>query len=182
MESKSNNKLVNRISDKDKLIKKLNNNLIEQNKLSEEKISLLIKNKNKINEKLNLIQKEKDEYENKKESEIKKYQLNLKADNKIIKELYNEKQKLIKSKRESELLNKKLKNIIIEKRNELNNLYKSKKFSFDINSYNKMQPNNKYMKNIKQKYYDINKENNEIKNKIIILQKQLGMNQKNQNI
>ena len=34
------------------------------------------------------------------------------------------------------------------------------------------------MKNIKQKYFDINKENNEIKNKIIILQNQLGINQK----
>jgi len=177
LDSKNNNynNLVNEISDKDKLIKKLNNNLIEQNKLAEEKISLLLKNKNKINERLNLIQKEKDEYKNKKESEIKQYMNNLKTDNKIIKELYNEKNKLMKSKRESELLNEKLRNIILEKRNELNNLYRAKKLSFDFNSN---QTNNKYLKNIQQKYNDINKENKEIKNKIMELQKKLGINQK----
>ena len=177
LDSKNNNynNLENEISVKDKLIKKLNNNLIEQNKLAEEKISLLLKNKNKINERLNLIQKEKDEYKNKKESEIKQYMNNLKTDNKIIKELYNEKNKLMKSKRESELLNEKLRNIILEKRNELNNLYKAKKFSFDFNSN---QTNNKYIKNIQQKYNDINKENKEIKNKIIALQKRLGINHK----
>ena len=177
LESKKLNGIKSELSNKNKLIKKLNSNLIEQNKLAEEKISLLIKDKNKINEKLNLIQKEKDEYKNRKESEIKTYMQNLKADNKIIKELYNEKHKLMKSKRESELLNQKLKNIILEKRNELKNLYQTKKYSFDINM--NFQSNNKYINNIKQKYYDINKENEEIKQQIIYLQKKLGINQKN---
>ena len=163
------------LSGKSKLMKKLNNNLIEQNKLAEEKISILLKNKNKINERLNIIQKEKDEYKTKKESEIKKYMQNLKNDTKIIKELYNEKHKLMKSKRESELLNQKLKNIILEKRKELNNLYNSKRVRLDNTMNN--QSNNRYIKNIKQKYYDINKENEDIKNKIISLQQKLGVNQ-----
>jgi hypothetical protein len=92
LESTNNNykNLVNEITDKNKLIKKLNHNLIMQNNLAEGKISLLIKNKNKISERLNLIQKEKDDYKSKKESEIKKYILDLKNDNKIIRELYNE--------------------------------------------------------------------------------------------
>ena len=172
------NKLVNQLSDKNKIIKKLNHNLVEKNKLAEGKISLLIKDKNKINEKLNYIQKERDEYKTKKESEIKQYMLDLKSDNKIIKELFNEKHKLLKSKRESELLNQKLKNIILEKRNELQGLYKPKKLSFDYNFDNVNNQGNSYIKNIQKKYIDINNENKEIKNQILSLKKKLGINQK----
>ena len=180
LESKKDNynNLVNQLSDKNKIIKKLNHNLVEKNKLAEGKISLLIKDKNKINEKLNYIQKEKDEYKSKKESEIKQYMRDLKSDNKIIKELFNEKHKLLKSKRESEILNQKLKNIILEKRNELQGLYKSKKLSFDYNFDNINNQSNSYIKNIKQKYIDINNENKEIKNQILSLKKKLGINQK----
>ena len=180
LESTNNNykNLVNEITDKNKLIKKLNHNLIMQNNLAEGKISLLIKNKNKISERLNLIQKEKDDYKSKKESEIKKYIRDLKNDNKIIRELYNEKYKLMKSKRESEILNEKLKNIIIAKRNELKSLNMPKKYSYDITMKNKLSQGNKYINNIKQKYYDINKENIEIKNQILSLKKKLGINQK----
>ena len=152
--------------------------MVEKNKLAEGKISLLIKDKNKINEKLNYIQKEKDEYKSKKESEIKQYMRDLKSDNKIIKELFNEKHKLLKSKRESEILNQKLKNIILEKRNELQGLYKPKKLSFDYNFDNINNQSNSYIKNIKQKYIDINNENKEIKNQILSLKKKLGINQK----
>ena len=180
LESKKDNynNLVNQLSDKNKIIKKLNHNLVEKNKLAEGKISLLIKDKNKINEKLNYIQKEKDEYKSKKESEIKQYMRDLKSDNKIIKELFNEKHKLLKSKRESEILNQKLKNIILEKRNELQGLYKPKKLSFDSNFDNINNQSNSYIKNIKQKYIDINNENKEIKNQILSLKKKLGINQK----
>ena len=180
LESTNNNckNLVNEITDKNKLIKKLNHNLIMQNNLAEGKISLLIKNKNKISERLNLIQKEKDDYKSRKESEIKKYIRDLKNDNKIIRELYNEKYKLMKSKRESEILNEKLKNIIIAKRNELKSLNMPKKYSYDITMKNKLSQGNKYINNIKQKYYDINKENIEIKNQILSLKKKLGINQK----
>ena len=178
LESKKDSYLVNQLSDKNKLINKLNNNLVERNKLAEGKISLLIKDKNKINEKLNFIQKEKDEYKKKKESEIKQYMRDLKSDNKIIKELFNEKHKLLKSKRESELLNQKLKNIILEKRNELKGFYKPKKLSYDYNYDSINNKGNSYIKNIKQKYIDINNENKEIKNQILSLKKKLGMNQK----
>ena len=178
LESKKDSYLVNQLSDKNKLINKLNHNLVERNKLAEGKISLLIKDKNKINEKLNFIQKEKDEYKKKKESEIKQYMRDLKSDNKIIKELFNEKHKLLKSKRESELLNQKLKNIILEKRNELKGFYKPKKLSYDYNYDSINNKGNSYIKNIKQKYIDINNENKEIKNQILSLKKKLGMNQK----
>ena len=178
LESKKDSYLVNQLSDKNKLINKLNHNLVERNKLAEEKISLLIKDKNKINEKLNFIEKEKDEYKTKKESEIKQYMRDLKSDNKIIKELFNEKHKLLKSKRESELLNQKLKNIILEKRNELKGFYKPKKLSYDYNYDSINNKGNSYIKNIKQKYIDINNENKEIKNQILSLKKKLGMNQK----
>ena len=102
----------------------------------------------------------------------------LKTDNKIIKELFNEKHKLLKSKRESELLNQKLKNIILEKRNELKGFYKPKKLSYDYNYDSINNKGNSYIKNIKQKYIDINNENKEIKNQILSLKKKLGMNQK----
>jgi hypothetical protein len=72
-------------------------------------------------------EKEKEEYKIKKESEIKKYKNDLSKNQKIITELNKEKERLLKSKNEIELLNQKLKNIILEeksKRQEYENLYK----------------------------------------------------------
>ena len=122
--------LVNELNQKNKVIKKLNNSLFEQNKIAENRILLLIKDKNIINEKLYLMQKEKEEYKNKKEKEIKKYIHDLNSNKRIIKELYHEKNILLKSKRESELLTQKLKNIIMEKRQEYENFQNKKKFFF----------------------------------------------------
>ena len=164
--------LVNELNQKNKVIKKLNNSLFEQNKIAENRILLLIKDKNIINEKLYLMQKEKEEYKNKKEKEIKKYIHDLNSNKRIIKELYHEKNILLKSKRESELLTQKLKNIIMEKRQEYENFQNKK------NSFSNETNNNSFMKNLKTKYDDINKENQEIKNQILSLNKKLESNQR----
>lgn len=164
--------LVNELNQKNKVIKKLNNSLFEQNKIAEDRILLLIKDKKMINEKLYLMQKEKEEFKNKKEKEIKKYIHDLNNNKRIIKELYHEKNILLKSKRESELLTQKLKNIIMEKRQEYENIQNKKNsFSNEIN-------NNSYMNNLKSKYDDINKENQKIKNQILSLNKKLEFNQR----
>ena len=94
--------LVNELNEKNKLIKKLNNNLLEHNKITENRISLLIKDKNIINERLYILQKEKEEYKTKKEIEIKKYINDLNINQRLIKDLNNEKERLMKSKREIE--------------------------------------------------------------------------------
>ena len=164
--------LLNELNQKNKVIKKLNNSLFEQNKIAEDKILLLIKDKKTINEKLYLMQKEKEEYKNKKEKEIKKYILDLNNNQKMIKELYHEKNKLLKSKRESELLTQKLKNIIMERRQEYENAQNKK------NSFSNDASNNSYMKNLKTKYDDINKENQKIRNQILSLNKKLELNQR----
>ena len=111
-----NSELINELNQKNKLINQLSNSLFQQNKIAEDRIQLLIKDKTIINEKLYMIQKEKDDYKNKKEKEIKKYIQDLNYNKRMIKELYNEKSKLLQSKKDSELLSQKLRNIILEKR------------------------------------------------------------------
>jgi hypothetical protein len=128
--------LVNELNEKNKLINKLNNNLLEHNKITENRISLLIKDKNIINERLFMLQREKEEYKIKKECEIKKYIQDINSNQRLIKELNNEKEKLLKSKREIEQLNQKLKNIILEeksKRYEYEYMYKLHKLDLDNN-------------------------------------------------
>ena len=116
LEEDMNSEIINELNQKNKLINKLSNSLFEQNKIAEDRIQLLIKDKTIINEKLYMMQKEKDDYKKKKEKEIKKYIQDLNNNKRLIKELYNEKNKLLKSKKDSELLSQKLKNIILEKR------------------------------------------------------------------
>ena len=83
-----------------------------------------------------MLQKEKEEYKIKKECEIKKYIQDLNINQRLIKDLNNEKERLIKSKREIEQLNQKLKNIILEekgKRYEYEYMYKLHKLDLDNN-------------------------------------------------
>ena len=205
--SGSNIDLENELNEKNKLIKKLNHNLLEHNKITENRISLLIKDKNIINERLYMLQKEKEEYKIKKECEIKKYIQDLNINQRLIKDLNNEKERLIKSKREIEQLNQKLKNIILEekgKRYEYEYMYKLHKLDLDsnlINSKNNLNFNsinnnmllnskinitdtniNNDFKNkesfMKLKYDIMTKENKEMKNQIMTLQKKLEINEK----
>lgn len=125
----------------------------------------------------------------------------------LIKDLNNEKERLIKSKREIEQLNQKLKNIILEekgKRYEYEYMYKLHKLDLDNNligsknslNFNSINNNmllsnkinnadaniNNDFKNkesfMKLKYDIMTKENKEMKNQIMTLQKKLEINEK----
>ena len=162
----NNIKLVNALNEKNKLIAKLNNDLIKENKKAEGRISLLIKDKNMINEKIYLMQKEKEEYKNRISSKIKKYINDLNYNQRTIKELYNERNKILKSKKQSELLNQKLKKMIIEKRFEYENIHKKRNNNISI--YSAINNNNFFQ--------NLNKGNKEIKNQIVFLPKRLETN------
>ena len=149
--------MVNELNEKNKLIDMLNNDLVKQNKKAEGKISLLIKDKNLINKKLLLIQKEKEEYKDRISFQINKYINDLNYNQRKIKELYDERNKIIKSKEKSEILNQKLKKIIFQN---------SLEFEERVNN----------QKDINKEYDKINKENKEIKNKILYFLKKLELN------
>ena len=161
LEEDMNSELINELNQKNKLINKLNNSLFEQNKIAEDRIQLLIKDKTIINEKLYNMQKEKDDYKKKKEKEIKKYIQDLNNNKRMIKELYNEKNKLLKSKKDSELLSQKLKNIILEKRLGSENV-QNKNYSF----FNDIYEDNEGMINL-------NNENQRKKSRILCKKKNL---------
>ena len=161
LEEDMNSELINELNQKNKLINKLSNSLFEQNKIAEDRIQLLIKDKTIINEKLYMMQKEKDDYKRKKEKEIKDYIQNLNSNKKMIKELYNEKNKILKSKQDSELLSQKLKNIILEKRLGSEKA-QNKKYSF----FNVIYDENERMRNL-------NNENQRKKSRILSLNKKL---------
>ena len=160
-EEDMNSELINELNQKNKIINKLNNILFEQNKIAEDRIQLLIKDKTIINEKLYMMQKEKDDYQKRKEKEIKKYIHDLNNNKRMIKELYNEKNKLLKSKKDSELLSKKLKNLILEKRLDNENI-QNKKFTYFNDAYN----DKKRMRNL-------NNENQRKKSQILSMKKKL---------
>ena len=174
-----NKSLSNELKEKNKIIKKLNNNLAEQNKITENRISLLIKDKNVINERLYLLKKEKEEYKIKKESEIKNYINDLNNNQKIINELNTEKERLIKSKNEIELLNHKLKNIILEeksKRKEYEHMYKIHNLEIKEKENNEYGYKNK--ESIMKLKYDIMlKENKEMKQELNLLKEKLAKTQ-----
>ena len=193
--------ISNELNEKNNIIKKLNNNLLEHNKITEKRISLLIKDKRIINERLLMLQREKEEYKMKKDNEIKKYIYDINSNKKLIKELNYEKEKLLKSKRETEQLNQKLKSIILEEKNKRYE-YEYMLMIHKLNIDNKNITINKNNLNIKN-IYNINKENEgiiikneenlmklkydimikknkEMKNQLISLQKKLEVNQKNE--
>ena len=178
-----NKSLSNELNEKNKIIKKLNNNLAEQNKITENRISLLIKDKNVINERLYLLKKEKEEYKIKKESEIKKYINDLNNNQRIINELNTEKDRLIRSKNEIELLNHKLKNIILEektKRKEYEHMYKMHNLEIKEKENNEYKYQNK--ESIMKLKYDIMlKENREMKQELNSLKEKLAKSQIDKN-
>ena len=107
---------------------------------------------------------------------IKKYINELNNNQKIIKELNTEKEKLLKSKNDVELLNDKLKSIISEeknKRQEYERMYK-------IHNMEMKEKNDYGYKNkesiMKLKYDIMLKENKEMKNQLILLKEELSKN------
>ena len=166
--------MVNKLSKKIKRNKRLNIDLIEQNKKTENKINLIVKDSNKINGKLISFNKTKDEYKTKKEPEIQKYVYDLESNQRTIKELNSEKEKLLKSKKEIELLNEKLEKIITEKRKKYQDAQRAASVKSNNNNNNE---NMSYSHNkdsiLKLKYDILVKENTEMKNEIINLQKKL---------
>ena len=168
------------LNERNKMIKRLNNNLTEQSKITENRLSLLLKDKKVINERIYMLNKEREEYKIKKEMEIKKYINELNNNQKIIKELNTEKDKLLKSKNDIELLNNKLKNIILEeknKRQEYERMYKI--HNMEIKEKEKNDYGYKNKESIMKLKYDIMlKENKEMKNQLILLKEELAKNKK----
>ncbi len=127
-----------------------------------------------------MLNKEREEYKIKKEMEIKKYINELNNNQKIIKELNTEKDKLLKSKNDIELLNNKLKNIILEeknKRQEYERMYKI--HNMEIKEKEKNDYGYKNKESIMKLKYDIMlKENKEMKNQLILLKEEFAKNKK----